>query len=237
MSAEFHIRFEDTVFRVKIDRDGTMTILDPPMTPEDMEYEIAVAAMGGERSLPLRLHDTWDTDPITTIVNHLPGMSNSDLNLLALDWARHVLPIYTAALAVDHQQRMSHIAWLLLKAGKSFVAASTPSKKDQTDISNYAALTAEWAEGESKTENNSNSSKAWSAWYAIAALSMAMYMDPRRCADRAADAFARKDGPEEGSDEFYAEYRKEQAWQVRHFVAVMTALQAGKNWPPMGATP
>lgn len=251
MSAEFHIHFEDTVFRVKIDRDGTMTILDPPV---EMEYEIAVAAMGGERSLPLRLQDTWERDPITTITHHLTGFSNNDLNLLALDWAEHVLPIYTKTFATVNPVAASRVIALLRRSRNSIVGGSTISKKDQEVASKYSTATADWADIGDKTASDVESMKAWAVWYAIAALSMAIHGDSRRCADRAATAFAHRDGrarrgsgevspaveaeiDAEFSEEFEAEYLKEQAWQVRRFVDVMTALQTGKNWPPLGATP
>jgi hypothetical protein len=250
MSAEFHTRLEDTVFRVKIDRDGTMTILDPPV---EMEYEIAYTAMGGKRSLPLRLQDTWDRDPITTITHHLTGFSNNDLNLLALDWAEHVLPIYTNTFTAINPVTTSRVTALLRRSRNSIAGGGTISKKDQEVASKCSTATADWADIGDKTASDVESMKAWAAWYAIAALSMAIHGDSRRCADRAATAFARRDGclrrssggvspaveaeiDAEFSEEFEAEYLKEQAWQVRRFVAVMTALQTGKNRPPLGAT-
>jgi hypothetical protein len=240
MSAEFDIRWQDTVCHVRIDHDGTMTILNPPT---DLEYDEAFAAMGGDPSPALVIMRQWQSDPITMITNHLPGFSNNDLNLLALDWARHVLPIYTRSQATIYPQRVAHTMAILRNASRTLVAGdvgrfgNVVARKDQIDISNYAALTSEWADRNFKDASDSESSKAWSAWNAIAALSSAIHGDTRRCADRAATAFARQNGPEEASDEFYAEYGKEQAWQVRRFLDVIKATRAQKQWPRLGATP
>lgn len=251
MSAEFYAIIESVLFRVKVDRDGTMTFIDPPV---DLEYELAFTAMGGQKTPALRLHDMWELDPITVITNHIPTenlvaenhtLSLTNLHLISLDWAEHTLYVYESNNPDRHRRvtamlKEARAAWRSGRRGRKVWHVSKEIRKSTLDaISAYSVLAADSADHHDQSGDASPefSSKLWGVWNSVAALSSALHKKPRQCAGRAATAFARHSGAAEASDEFYAAYNKEQSWQARRFVDVMSALQAGQPWPPPEATP
>jgi len=232
MSARFKVTHGSEVFEVEITSDGELTI--PGYDKEQLEYEIAFAAMGGDKSHVLLWLDKWQQDPTGIIIQNL-GLDDGTLRLLAADWAEHVLPIFERAYPKDKRPRKAikaardfvagkitaaqlakarEAAWAAKRAAEKVVAAAGAAG----DAAARAA-TAAWMAAQGEWARSPAERKAAAAWAAAAAA---------RSAWKAAAASAR----DAASDSVL-----EQAWQVRHFVHVMECFQVGKVWPPIKDTP
>lgn len=205
MSARRTATFENESFDVAISSDGELIIVD-----NDIEYDLAFVAMGGEETTALRLLDAWREDP-TSVVCHNLGLDDDTLRFLAADWAEHVLPIFERKHPKDKRPREA------IEAARNFVAGKTTAA--QLEGTNVAA----WAAKSGASAESPWSAAAWSAaaaWAAAETKALTAAALAAKSACRAATDTA-----------------EEQAWQVRHFVHVMECIQAGWSWPKIEETP
>ena len=83
MSARFTAVFEGETFDIEITSDGELLL---PGYEEQLEYEIAYAAMGGEKTLAIVLLARWESSP-AEIMCHAINLPREVLIGLAADWA------------------------------------------------------------------------------------------------------------------------------------------------------
>jgi hypothetical protein len=214
VNPRFTATYRGQSFEVEITRDGEMVFCDP-----DTEYEIAFAAMGGDKTPAVKLLDLWRDSPIDGIFKCL-GLDKNTMVLLAADWAEHVLPIFERKYNKDKRPRKS------IKAVRDFVAG----KIGADDL--HEACDAAWAAAEAAAKAAAVAALAAAAVAEAAAVAAVAAVAAEAAAD-AADAAAYDRSEDHISPEWQQAYDAERAWQVRRFVDVMTALRAGKKWPRM----
>ena len=78
---------------------------------------------------------------------------------------------------------------------------------------------------------------AWAAAARAAWAAAGAARNAARAARNAARAAAYDKSKDSDSPEWHQAYAAEVAWQIRRLVDVLSALQAGKKWPRMKATP
>jgi hypothetical protein len=227
----------DRRFLVDLGHDGDITFVDPPV---DLEYEIAFGAMGGVESAPMALARIWKDAQVSTIIGHVYLQKTIEkshlippeniIHLIALDWAEHVLPAYLA----EHPNAVRPIGSALREARRSW-RLSEPIKEATIGTINDLVDAAQNLAQRSIVI--SVAQKLWADWNATSALSYALRRKPYRCAELASQSAARGDTINHGLLGFRPAQKAEATWQGRRFVDVIGELQAGKKWPPLGATP
>lgn len=228
-SAQFEATYYGQNFLVRIDYDGTMTILKPVV---DLEYHVAFAAMGGEKSNELKFMQEWDKTPIELFGKsmHHGLLFTKQRYLIALDWVEHTMPIYAAQFPDTQQQAMD-----IIEDARKKLNHSTP-------------FTRGFAERAWKLKNNADiwagKNKALAAYYAISALFDLLRRDLVGCANATATATSYRADPDNLTPAFNRAYKTERLWQIRRIIDVVNVLEktkkrknAPKNWPPLESTP
>ena len=89
MSTRLTVLFEDKPIEIEITSDGELLF---PGHDEQLEYEIAYAAMGGEPTAAMRLLEAWP-ERATRFICEGIGLERNVLARLDVDWAEHVLVV------------------------------------------------------------------------------------------------------------------------------------------------
>jgi hypothetical protein len=209
MSARFTAVFEGETFEIEITSDGELSF---PGHDEQLEYEIAYAAMGGKPTAAMRLLEAWHGEPVGFICNNLFRLDKNTNMSLAADWAEHVLPLFERGHREDNRPRQA------IEAARDFVAEKiSPDELDRAQ--DAAREAASWA---------GSSYEAWAAAKAAAAAAEMARAEAAESAALYAAAAVRAETNNKAT---------ERAWQVRHFVHCMERLQTNKKWPKIEETP
>lgn len=211
MSARFTAAIYGESFNVEIFGNGVLTILYHD--EEQLEYDLAFAAMGGDKTAAVRLLDSWRDDPSGTICSNFE-LSSDTIASLAADWAEHVLPIFEKDDPGDERPRRA------IKATRDFIDGNIG--RDVLGRAEWGAWAASWQAKAAASWAAQHVAEA-SAWAAEAAAA-AESLWPGGWA--AQTIWAATSARSAAVDTAW-----EQSWQVRHFVHVMERLQAGKPWP------
>jgi len=92
MSAFFKVPLDGELREVEISRSGEMSFSGDV---DQLEYDLAFAAMGGNKSEILNFWDEWQGTPISIIINPLQfNIMPRHLVCLAADWAEHALELF-----------------------------------------------------------------------------------------------------------------------------------------------
>lgn len=228
MSTIFTARYLFDDFEVEITREGNLLFLD-----YDVQYDVVMAEFGEPETVAVMLLEEWKDDPLDVICRRL-GLEKQPLIYLAADWAEHVLPEFQ-----DYDKDDKRPEEAIKIARKCAEEIGTPEEGKAiaaTEAAHNARMAAEnardWA------SRSAAASAATSAFWAAKAAAEIFYSKPQSIvyvsdAARAAQRAAAR--AHAGRRE--AARLAELAWQIRRFVDCMEAVQSGKPWPPLGATP
>ena len=205
------IVFEKDGLSVKISRDGEISF---PGYDKQLQHDIAVAAMGGEKTLAVILLNRWEFRP-AEIMCHQIKLPRDVFVGLAADWAEHVLPAFGGSRLSDY----SPSPRMLIDFARSFVAASEEERAGfSMSICRNASRVASGVGGFPKKA-------ARAAWFAARCVCEGGSLTAKNAKNAATHA--------EGAVE---DKYVERAWQIRRFVDVLEALKTGKPWPLLEAT-
>lgn len=221
---------------VSISRDGEMSFNNA-----DIEYDIAVAAMGGDKTRAMECLDAWDFDPWPVV----RIMTDNDIALCGrflTDCVEHVLPLYKKEFPEDLRLRQAVIAardqyispgrsWVPLYDAKAGAframqeAARTESESvvGKTPAGRVAEAAYTMLNATSYVAQNYNSS------YVGELITDAI--------NTCAETFGEDNVFDKGNHDLSTgAIVKESAWQWRRFYDIVTALRAGRDWPDLKET-
>lgn len=232
MSVIVTIDMNDAKMRVEFHRDGSISILD-----HNVEYDATMVEFGEPESAALGFHRYWYSDPASAIAWYTEFDFKTIIRLAA-DWAEHALPVFeeyhhnkgkaytgfprnaldSARAYADHDFDLDFRKIVFNMESKIHEMLTWQFYKP-----GYGALRAVY--------NVLNSSQAQDVW--------ATRNNVEIVADAASTAVASNFPRDLGDFDPKIDeeiFEQEQAWQVRRFVDCMEAMQAGRPWPPLGAT-
>jgi len=231
MSVRVIADISDVKIPVEVTRSGDLIFPD-----HDIEYDISMEEFGEPETTQLILYKHWKREAPSTLCWYFE-IDFKTMILLAADWAEHSMHVYADYIHNKYEKGM-HLKSALevvreyAKSDFDFKFKSIVFQKDTyvhqlVSYQFYApardAARAVWCVV--------NGSLAPGADNARATLEIA--------SDTAAQAVGMYDP---GLPQVFnpvtdpIKFEREQDWQIRRFVDVMEALQAGKTWPSLGAT-
>jgi len=208
MSIRIPATFGGESFEVEISSDGTMSFTDPAI-----DYEIAFAAMGGDKMTALRLLDKWHEDPAHIILDSM-GLSEDIHRLLVADWVEHVLYLFEQEYPGDNRPRKA------VEASRDYAFGVISGI--QLDRARRGA----WAARDAAVVGRA-------PWAAIEAVRATGWVSVRAAGWVSGSVFSRAVG---FVMEVAEDPDRERAWQIRHFVHAMEKLRAGRVWPRIEET-
>lgn len=215
MSAVFIADSFGEKFQVEITREGQMIFLD-----HDIEYDIAMAEFGEPESHAVTLRNQWIENPCDIMALDL-DVERPYLLLLAADWIERTVETFkknrSAETVTSLKQAIDAIKKFATgKIGKARLMKLTTATRKHGSSAMVAANNAVKA---ALSDN-------------VVDFSLAL----QGVAFTAPLEFIHHDPKPQSHKEVVEIQRKEAAWQIRRFVDCMEAVQAGKRWPPLGAT-
>jgi hypothetical protein len=230
MSAFATASISDVAFQVEVTRDGNLIFLD-----HDVEYDLAMAEFGESKSSAVALYNSWKQDAPSTI-SWCFDLDHGTMILLAADWATQSMYVFDDYI---------HNKWVKgkLKVALDKVRAYVESDFD-SDLRRKVFLE------ESKINDLTQSQFYDPARYAARSVLNVLNASQAATAEgarqnidmvstMAAQAISCHDPNR--PDVFHPSmdndlYKFALGAQTRRFVDAMEAVQAGKGWPPLGAT-
>lgn len=255
VSARFQIKSEEGDFVVAISSNGGMSF---PGYEDRLEYEIAFAAMGGNKSAMMTILYEWLDNPINCILSQDYFLSLQDGALLATDFAEHLLYMFEESKHKDKSVRT-----LIDKI--RYVVQNGPEycRIVVEDANHIKGLTEDY-ELFGRFHRFGMEDPAWVSM-AMSVKMLAQYVAVMLYSDTmvpkqfrhvtvnsvkllhdalgqyvSPDVLLKSGGVRKGTKSKKNRVmvdkagRAEEAWQVRHFVRVMENLQTGKPWPKIG---
>lgn len=210
-------------FTIEISRDGEMSF---PGYEEQLEYDIAVVAMGGGKSLPLVLENRWEIPAGRShAIAHNFGLGRKVVRRIAADCVSHVADCYEAGVPGDGRFRdaLSHLY-------RSIEHDGPPDGADQF-LADAQNLVAKMELAVRKT-NDKSVEMAHDALFQATARRPELSIVRSSCMTAMA-FFVERDECSSTWDEAVV---KEESWQIRRFHDVIESLQQKKKWPPLEAT-
>jgi hypothetical protein len=211
-----------------------------PGRGEQLEYETAFAAMGGEKSPALMWLSVWPAAPAELICSDLVDIGDSylarhNIVLLAADWVEHVLWIYEELTKNDFRPRDAVEAAVDFAEGRidedtldEALESTSEAKDEAVEVIavHIAGAARSAAVAARRFVRNSNM--------------VPSTLDAAASAIVAAGLWAVRDMDENDPDEDRVKMdarTAEASWQARHFVHVMKNIQDGRPWPKIEETP
>ena len=197
MSARFTAVFEGETFEIEITSDGELSF---PGHDEQLEYEIAYAAMGGKPSAAMRLLDEWESIPMAVVYSNLSVSLGTMLGFMG----------NLERMAGQHGSK-----------GFSFSAqASFDTGKNRARVLRHYMLENQdtWSSDVEPHYHRARFLGIASQYTEVAAIQQTGHSDSYRMHHG-------------NTQDFLDAESSERARQVRHFVRIMEALQAGQEWP------
>jgi hypothetical protein len=219
---------------VRAYRDGHIAFSDPVVQTE-YEYDLAFAAMGGDeaKSVPIRIHKKWLDTPSWVFGVHLFGTKIA-LRLSA-DYIRHVLPIYHKTYPDDPRpgqflkqlkdyytsKRPRPLAMLFTARRDAYNLQHKVAKDPQANYAAQCIARALWQVLSNACHDQTVNQDIVDVAMSTAVAPANARFDLVSPADRAA---------------FAVLHNAEKLWQVRRFIDVIGAHQAGERIPRLEAT-
>lgn len=232
--------------QVEVHDDMSLDFLD-----YDLECDEAALEFGYPETHALELAHHWVENPVNVAIRYMIPYDDTHIKGLTLDFAEHVL----VKCGADIKQRALLVK--LIKVGRKFQSGGgrlQPELLDAVQTAKEAVNKAyhEWCERRWPLESDCAAQAIRDAlrvveceehrtsemYYAVimaenARIAIAYHQSKTRIYPDG-DLTKPEHIPLDQVDEFkYGEMR----WQIRRFIDVMSAHQAGEDWPPLAATP
>lgn len=204
-------------FVVEFERDGSIWFPD-----YNLEYDQAISALGGERTLALKIYDEWThetPESCAAVIENYLRLKTPVVWRFSADCAAHVLDIYEDEFKNDRRLRdaVDLVIRAILHGGhnKFLSRAYTIARKVVEDIQRIAYELGE--------DEKLRLVASFGAANAVRHTTQSERLD-------VVMIYAT------GHDRDMAS-RQELSWELRRFHDVILAKQQGKKWPPLEATP
>jgi len=243
-STQVTARFGDD-FLVEVYDDLSLEFLD-----HDIQFDQAAHEFGYPETLAMELLKAWNDSPATIIIKYITHLYDTVIDGLILDFFEHVIP--NRSITIEQQNILAK----LLKTGRSFQSLNIKDVPLELqlamEIATQGADSAytRWKEHEAPLESDYAAQTIRDAlrvialetyrpckiYYAVAAaetarICMAYY---RYHIIYPSDHFEHEAVSHSMINNFK---NNEECWQVRRFIDIINAHQAGRDWPSVGATP
>lgn len=223
--------------KVEITRSGDLLFPNA-----DIEYDLAMAEFGEQKTPEIDLYEKWKVCDATVIVRKLFNIDSNTLVLFAADCADHVLHLFESYSQGNMRARYA------LESIRYFVGSEamdlTKNILSPGDL--RGILLFMWSE-----INKDTSQPAYAASQALLSVARATYGADLQLAqvtsawqDEVVNSIlaARKAAGYHASvkmppKKFLLAVESERLWQIRRFIDIMESNRAKKPWPPLGATP
>jgi hypothetical protein len=232
--------------RVKVYDDMSLEFLD-----HDIEYDEACLEFNYPKTPALELADAWVENPVNIALRHMIPRDDTRIKGLTLDFAEHVVSELGPAL------KQYELLIELLRVGRKFQSGGGHLQPDLLDAFQTAKEAAnkayiEWSERRWLLESDYAAKTVQDALRVVeleehrpSELYHAVNLAENA---RIAVAYHRSHLIKHPGENFEKDLTipisaieelkyAEMHWQIRRFIDVMNASQAGKPWPPIGATP
>lgn len=198
--------------RVIINSDGELIFPN-----EELEYDMAFAAMGGAETSLIKLAKHWEKYPIQAIVGEF-GVPEPVKQFLLIDMAEHVLPLLEKTVH-PRRQKLARRTIRQLR----MVAAGDRSTETTGKLSHLVDMMTKSKTGETQTTAVRMAVRGvmGALYYAYRRLNATVvFTNFNPCCDAAAyHADSHKDSPA-----WKQAYREEELWEIAHFVDLMKHL-------------
>lgn len=241
MSIVLTAHYGNEEFQVEIKKDGDLVFLD-----YDFDYDLSMVEFGEPQTNAIKLLNKWKLSTTDAICENL-DIEKYQLAYLASDWAKHVLPIFLKYRKEDKRPNTA------IKAARIYIN-SINKKNEQKEKRKLAnAVTEAWTAADTTWPDSARvaAEAAWAAAHATQTISTIadIHATAVRTATIAAFLYSIKDAAlaarnavgadvweRAGTEKSMKARSEEMSWQTRRFIDCMEAVQAGKPWPPLGAT-
>jgi hypothetical protein len=235
MTLRFQLEFGNENMDVSVDRDGVIVFND-----RDMDYEVAFSAMSGGKSMAMVLLERWQ-DSRWSVLNRLLHEDHAFLCRMLADYVERVLPVYCSYSSFK-DDRCPTIA---LETSRMILDGMAVSRSHATRVLNEVRASKDKA-GELFDMVQPAFDVAVAAFTLIRAAIYTKWHDRSFIGSmytlisgglmdcQHAMVFA---GPDHGLKHRKEALVVEEAWQWHRVYDAKVALDAGKPWPPMEATP
>jgi len=225
------IPFDTTDFLVRINRDSTMEFVHPAV---QVEYEQALAAFSGTPTTPLRLLDRWEHWPSWVLGR--AAISKMATIRLAADYCKRALPAYLASFPRD--DRASAVIDSLAEYARTEGGTQTG-----LSLAKISSLANEVHKHCIASTHRGYATGCFGRAIKYAAQEISIMDAPLNlAATSAAAAIAHLEArdlphtPRYETPEFMAIVRREEDWQIRRFIDVVSAVRVGRSVPEFGET-
>jgi len=252
MSLVFEKELNDKPVQVEVTREGDLVFPD-----HDIAHDLAACEFGYPKTDAVYLYESWKDDPVGALLVQLSrnNIDEKTIALIAIEWAKHVLPIFERMNPKSRRPRilldasksfldgtMSHFSFKHLRTRLKDLGAGYGSRNIGPQTGSVLARLASHGASKAAILASKSATATFDIAHGVANLSRnAAGYDfcVSNNVSTAGSIISRLGGAFlfDISQALKDAEKRESDWQIRRFVDVVEAVSQGLDWPDIAVTP